>query len=86
MAVMCSSKAKGADARKACQNACIGCKKCEKTCPQEAIRVEDNLASIIYSKCIGCGACVDACPTKCLKSVSFANLPEDTDAKALLND
>ena len=86
VAVMCSSKAKGADARKACQNACIGCKKCEKTCPQEAIRVEDNLASIIYSKCIGCGACVDACPTKCLKSVSFANLPEDTDAKALLND
>ena len=40
--VMCSNKQKGADAKKACKNACIGCKKCEKTCPNGAITVIDN--------------------------------------------
>ena len=47
--VMCSNKDKGADARKACKNACIGCKKCEKTCVNGAITVENNLARIDYS-------------------------------------
>jgi Na+-translocating ferredoxin:NAD+ oxidoreductase RNF subunit RnfB len=70
-AVMCSNKDKGADARKACKNACIGCKKCEKTCKNGAIAVNDNLARIGYSKCNGCGACADACPTGCLKKVDF---------------
>ena len=75
--VMCSSKDKGADARKACKNACIGCKKCERTCPNGAIAVKDNLAVIDYEKCTNCGACVAACPTGCLKTVFFPNLPED---------
>ena len=30
--VMCNNKQKGAQARKACKNACIACKKCEKVC------------------------------------------------------
>ncbi len=84
--VACSSKAKGADARKACTNACIGCKKCEKTCPHGAIQVADNLAFVIYSKCTGCGACVEACPTGCLKKVFFPDLPEGTDPKSLLDE
>ena len=70
-AVMCINKDKGADARKACKNACIGCKKCEKTCKNGAITVENNLARIDYSKCNACGACADACPTGCLKKVDF---------------
>ena len=74
--VMCSSKDKGADARKACKNACIGCKKCEKVCECEAISVKDNLARIDYSKCTGCGACSDSCPTGCLKNVFLPDLPE----------
>ena len=85
VAVMCSSKAKGADARKACKNACIGCKKCEKTCPQGAITVVDNLAVIDYDKCTGCGACADSCPTGCLKKVQFQNLPEGVGADDLLS-
>lgn len=84
--VACSSKAKGADARKACDNACIGCKKCEKTCPQGAITVVDNLAVIDYSKCTGCGACVEACPTGCLKKVFLPNLPEGINPKDLLDE
>lgn len=70
-AVMCNNKDKGADARKVCKNACIGCKKCEKTCENGAITVENNLARIDYSKCNGCAACAEACPTGCLKKVNF---------------
>lgn len=70
--VMCSNKQKGVDAKKACKNACIGCKKCEKTCPNGAITVNNNLASIDYSKCTSCGACAGECPTGCLKNVFFS--------------
>ena len=52
--VMCSNTDRGAQARKVCDNACIGCKKCEKACPEQAITVVDNLARIDYAKCTGC--------------------------------
>ena len=75
--VMCNSKDKGADARKACKNACIGCMKCIKTCPHEAITVTNNLAKIDYTKCVGCGACAASCPTGSLKQVFFPDLSEE---------
>jgi len=61
--VTCSNEDRGADARKACAVACIGCMKCEKVCQDEAIHVENFLARIDYDKCSACGKCVDACPT-----------------------
>ena len=64
--VLCSSRDKGAVARKKCTNACIGCKKCEKACPHGAISVRDNLAVVDAPKCTGCGLCSEACPTGCL--------------------
>ena len=76
-AVFCSNKDKGADARKACKNACIACKKCEKSCENGAISVKNNLAVIDYGKCTGCGACASVCPTGCLKSVYFPDLGEN---------
>ena len=76
-AVFCSNKDKGADARKACKNACIACKKCEKACPTDAITVIDNCAVIDYSKCTGCKECVAGCPTGCLKAVYFPDLGEN---------
>lgn len=75
--VMCSNKQKGADARKACKNACIGCKKCEKACQSGAITVIDNLAVIDYTKCTHCDACAKECPTGCLKNVFFPDLLEN---------
>ena len=74
--VMCSNQDKGADARKACKNACIGCKKCEKTCENGAISVKNNLAVMDYEKCTHCGACAKACPTGCLTEVYFPDLNE----------
>ena len=68
--VRCSNTQAGAVARKACSVACIGCKKCEKTCQHDAIHVTDNLARIDYEKCVGCGECVANCPNKVL--VKFA--------------
>ena len=62
MAVDCSSHDKGKQVMAACEIGCIGCKKCEKTCPNGAITVEDFCAHIDYEKCTGCGACKEACP------------------------
>ena len=72
MAVTCSNKENGAAARKKCLNACIGCKKCEKSCPSGAVTVTDNLAHIDYSLCTGCETCADVCPTHAIKRVNLA--------------
>lgn len=74
--VMCASHDKGAEARKACANACIACRKCEKTCEAGAIKVKDNLAVIDYEICTFCGKCAEVCPTHCIKDVYFPDLGE----------
>jgi ferredoxin len=84
-AVMCSNTDKGADARKACKNACIGCMKCKKVCPHDAITVTNNLAKIDYDKCEGCGACAEVCPTGCMKQVVFPDIPEDVHPNDLID-
>lgn len=44
---------------------CIGCKKCEKVCPTEAILVNSNdkKAYIETSMCLQCTNCAQICPT-----------------------
>ncbi len=55
---------------KADENNCIGCGKCVKVCPIEAISLKDRKtgkkAVINKEICLGCGICVRSCPTKCL--------------------
>ena len=60
--VQCSSHSKGKAVTSACEVGCIGCKKCEKTCPNGAITVDNFCAHVDYSKCTNCGACKEACP------------------------
>ena len=65
--VTCVNREKGAAAKKACDNACIACKKCERACEHDAVHVINNLAEIDYSKCVKCNACAIACPVDCIK-------------------
>lgn len=64
--VGCSSHAKGKAVTAACEIGCIGCKKCEKSCPSGAVTVTDFCAHIDYGKCTNCGACKEACPRGCI--------------------
>jgi len=82
--VGCMSVEKGAVVNKQCAVGCIACKKCEKNCPAEAIKVVNFLASIDYTKCTGCGVCVDNCPRGIIWSSSrqdgklvIVRLPEE---------
>ena len=42
---------------------CKDCYKCIRQCPTKAIKVNNNLASVVDDLCIYCGHCVIACPT-----------------------
>lgn len=62
--VMCANHEKGAATNKECSAGCIACMKCEKSCPEQAIKVVNNVARIDYAKCTGCGTCMEVCPKK----------------------
>lgn len=66
--VKCSATTPGAATNKNCSVGCIGCKICEKNCPTQAIKVENNLAVIDYSLCTSCGLCAEKCPKKIIIS------------------
>ena len=60
--VRCSNRSLGSLARKICEDGCIGCHACEKTCKHGAIEIVESLAYIDPSKCTSCGECAKACP------------------------
>lgn len=65
--VMCSNHKKGADTRRECSAGCLGCGKCTRSCPQNAIVIKGNVARIDYLKCTGCHTCVDSCPVNAIQ-------------------
>ena len=69
--VSCVNKEKGGVAKKACDNACIGCSKCFKECKFEAITIANNLAYIDPNKCRICRKCVEVCPTGAIHEINF---------------
>lgn len=80
--VQCKSIAAGAKTRKACENGCIGCKKCEKVCKFGAITIENNLAKIDPEKCKNCGLCTKECPTGAIINMRVKKAPVAAASKA----
>jgi electron transport complex protein RnfB len=49
---------------------CIGCCRCLKVCPTDAILgAAKQIHSVIREACTGCGACIDRCPTEAMSLV-----------------
>jgi electron transport complex protein RnfB len=49
------------------EHLCIGCTKCVKACPTDAILGAPKMIHyVLHDACTGCGACVDVCPTEAL--------------------
>jgi len=62
--VLCKNQDKGKSVAEVCKVGCIACQKCVKACKFDAIKVENNVAKIDYSKCVNCMMCAEVCPTK----------------------
>lgn len=46
---------------------CIGCMKCFKRCPTDAIfGASKQIHSVLTEACTGCEKCFDVCPTECI--------------------
>ena len=53
---------------------CIGCTKCIKACPVDAILgAAKFMHSVIESECTGCDLCVEPCPVDCIEMISQAD-------------
>jgi 2-oxoacid:acceptor oxidoreductase gamma subunit (pyruvate/2-ketoisovalerate family)/2-oxoacid:acceptor oxidoreductase delta subunit (pyruvate/2-ketoisovalerate family) len=48
---------------------CIGCRRCYILCPEVAIGMTNNKATVNYQYCKGCGICYEECPTKAIEWV-----------------
>jgi electron transport complex protein RnfB len=81
--VACMNKDRGALAGKNCKVACIGCSKCLKVCPYEAITLNDYLAFIDSEKCRLCRKCVPECPTNSILEFNFPMKKVITESSAL---
>ena len=49
------------------ESRCIGCSRCMKICPTEAIRIFGGKASIQEHRCIDCGRCHEDCPAQAIR-------------------
>ena len=57
---------------------CIFCRKCERSCPGEAIitNKEAKTQTVIRHRCIQCNTCVEVCPTHTISMVPEYSKPD----------
>lgn len=67
--VSCNSHDMPKASKDNCAAACIGCGICARNCPSEAVKVENFLAKVDYSKCTQCGLCTEKCPTGAISNI-----------------
>lgn len=62
---------------------CIGCTKCIKACPVDAIIGAAKLMhTVITDECTGCELCVPACPVDCIDLIETDDGPATNPSKA----
>lgn len=50
------------------ENLCVGCTKCFKRCPTDAILGASKMIHAVFpDACIGCEKCYEVCPTECIE-------------------
>ena len=58
------------------ESECIGCTKCIKACPVDAIvGAAKFMHSVISQECTGCGLCVEPCPVDCIEMLPLELAP-----------
>jgi len=54
------------------EDECIGCKKCIRACPVDAILgTAKQMHTVIASECTGCDLCVEPCPVDCIDMITL---------------
>ena len=57
------------------EDECIGCMKCIKACPVDAILgTNKQMHTVIKSDCTGCELCVAPCPVDCIDMLNIADI------------
>ncbi len=54
------------------EDLCIGCTKCYKVCPTDAIMgAAKQIHAVFREACTACGKCVDVCPTEATRMINM---------------
>ncbi|MBI3815048.1 MAG: RnfABCDGE type electron transport complex subunit B [Nitrospinae bacterium] len=70
----CKAAAMIAGGNKACAYGCLGLGTCERVCPFDAIKMDDNYLPVVdEEKCTGCTLCAVNCPKVIIKMIPISN-------------
>ena len=59
------------------ERSCIGCTKCLKRCPTDAIMgANDQIHAVFADACTGCELCFEVCPTECIEMRPPGHTPQ----------